>query len=157
MKKTYLFLIMPIMIIGLTGCSSKNLTSNNPSNSQNINTTNNQIQATSQSPVVNNQVKANNTAPAANASVSTANAPKTTSLTLTEVTKHNSASDCWMAINGNVYNLSSYIQAGLHPGGDKIINGCGKDASIMFQMMGKHNSGKTGSTLANYLLGALQK
>lgn len=135
MKKTYLFLIMLITIIGLTGCSNKNLTSNNSSNSQNIDTTNNQIQTTSQLPIVNN----------------------TASLTLTEVTKHNSASDCWMAINGNVYNLSSYIQAGLHPGGDKIINGCGKDASIMFQMMGKHNSGKTGSTLANYLLGALQK
>ena len=157
MKKTYLFLIIPVMIIGLAGCSNKNLASNNSNNSQNIDTANNQTQATSQLPVVNNQVKENNTAPIKNTSTPIVNTPKTVGLTLTEITKHNSTSDCWMAVNGNVYNLSSYIKAGLHPGGDKINNGCGKDASVMFQMVGKHNGKNVSSTLGNYLLGALQK
>jgi cytochrome b involved in lipid metabolism len=77
-------------------------------------------------------------------------------LTLVEIAKHSSATDCWMAIDGQVYDLSQYIKDGLHPGGDKILNGCGKDASDMFHQIPKHNNGRATATLPTYLLGALQ-
>ena len=79
-----------------------------------------------------------------------------TNLTLTEITKHNSATDCWMAIDGQVYDLSQYIKDGLHPAGDRIVNGCGQDASNMFHQISKHNSGRAIAILPTYLLGALQ-
>ena len=49
---------------------------------------------------------------------------------LADVAKHATASDCWMAIDGKVYNVTSFIPN--HPGGEAILRGCGKDASDMF-------------------------
>lgn len=54
----------------------------------------------------------------------------TTSWTMAEVNTHNSASDCWMAINGKVYNMTSYVPS--HPGGAAIIPFCGLDATDAF-------------------------
>ncbi len=59
--------------------------------------------------------------------------PNSTLVTLTvqEVAKHNSASDCWMIVNNLVYEVTKY--ANLHPGGsENIINYCGKDATDAF-------------------------
>jgi cytochrome b involved in lipid metabolism len=56
--------------------------------------------------------------------------PGKVSYTLTEVSSHNSASDCWMAIGGKVYNVTDFV--GKHPGGPSIIGGCGKDATVLF-------------------------
>ena len=106
------------------------------------------LTACSKSNVSNNQ-----TSTANNQTASTSKAI----LTLTEIVKHNSATDCWMAIDGQVYDLSQYIKDGLHPGGDKVVNGCGKDASDMFHQISKHNNGRAMATLPTYLLGALQK
>lgn len=51
--------------------------------------------------------------------------------TMTEVQKHNTASDCWAVVNGSVYNFTSWISE--HPGGAQaIINMCGKDGSAAF-------------------------
>lgn len=50
---------------------------------------------------------------------------------MTEVAMHNSASSCWSAINGSVYDLTSWI--GKHPGGQQaILSICGKDGSAAF-------------------------
>ncbi|MDD2786297.1 MAG: cytochrome b5-like heme/steroid binding domain-containing protein [Patescibacteria group bacterium] len=49
---------------------------------------------------------------------------------LADVALHTTASDCWMAIDGKVYNATSFIPN--HPGGDKILQGCGKDATSLF-------------------------
>ena len=54
--------------------------------------------------------------------------------TLSDVAKHASSSDCWMAINGKVYNVTLYISQ--HPGGREITEGCGKDASVLFNTQG---------------------
>jgi cytochrome b involved in lipid metabolism len=74
-------------------------------------------------------------------------------LSAQEVAKHNSASDCWSVVNGNVYNLTSYIQS--HPGGQSVIkNICGKDGSAAFT--NQHNKdGKPNSVLKSFYLGAL--
>jgi len=51
--------------------------------------------------------------------------------TLSELAQHNNASDCWLVANSNkVYNVTDYISK--HPGGDKILNGCGKDMTEFF-------------------------
>ncbi|MFA6161707.1 MAG: cytochrome b5-like heme/steroid binding domain-containing protein [Patescibacteria group bacterium] len=50
--------------------------------------------------------------------------------TLADVALHTTASDCWMVIDGKVYNATSFIPN--HPGGDKISQGCGKDATSLF-------------------------
>lgn len=50
---------------------------------------------------------------------------------LAEVAANNSPEKCWAAVNGEVYDLSSWISR--HPGGSSaIINMCGKDASEDF-------------------------
>ena len=54
------------------------------------------------------------------------------SYTLADVAMHATADDCWMAIKGSVYNMTEYIAAAKHPGGETIVMGCGKDATEMF-------------------------
>lgn len=74
-------------------------------------------------------------------------------LTVAEVAKHNSAKDCWSVVNGNVYDLTSYISS--HPGGSGAIQSlCGKDGTQAFA--NQHGSaGRPNSTLAAFLLGPL--
>lgn len=56
-------------------------------------------------------------------------------LSLAEIAKHNSASDCWSIVNGKVYNVTALISG--HTGGSAaIIAGCGKDASQAFNTRG---------------------
>lgn len=59
------------------------------------------------------------------------------SYSLQEVAAHNSATDCWVAISGRVYDVTAYVASGDHPGEDEILNGCGKDATVMFNMIPK--------------------
>lgn len=51
-------------------------------------------------------------------------------LTLSEVSKHATGADCWMVIDGTVYDVTAFVEA--HPGGPAIVGGCGKDASELF-------------------------
>lgn len=52
-------------------------------------------------------------------------------ITMQEVERHNTPDDCWVVINGKVYNLSTFQKE--HPGGSKIItNNAGKDVSNLF-------------------------
>lgn len=74
-----------------------------------------------------------------------------TAVTLTEVAKHSTATDCWMIIDGQAYDFTPYIQSGMHPGGQKIVNGCGQDASAMFASIQKH-SGRARQDMAQYLI-----
>lgn len=61
------------------------------------------------------------------------------SFNLTDVSAHNSESDCWMAINGKVYNVTSFIPQ--HFGGKIILSGCGKDASDLFNQRPTNSKG----------------
>jgi hypothetical protein len=55
-------------------------------------------------------------------------------LTQAEVAKHSSKSDCWVVINGNVYDATGFR----HPGGQSKIK-CGQDISGGFS--GHHGGG----------------
>jgi cytochrome b involved in lipid metabolism len=72
---------------------------------------------------------------------------------MAEVQKHNSASDCWSVINGQVYDLTSYV--GSHPGGASLIEAiCGMDGTSSF--VGQHGSAsKPNDVLAAFVLGPL--
>ena len=57
-----------------------------------------------------------------------------------EVAKHNSKDDCWLILDGKVYDVTKFIPA--HPGGKAILEGCGKDATMLFETrpMGSESS-----------------
>jgi cytochrome b involved in lipid metabolism len=81
--------------------------------------------------------------------------PSSTSKTiaLAEVGQHASASSCWAAVNGKVYDLTKWINK--HPGGqNRIVGMCGKDASSAFQGQHKGSDPAVG-VLAGYLIGSL--
>lgn len=53
------------------------------------------------------------------------------SYTMQDVAAHNTANNCWAAINDQVYDLMEWVD--FHPGGGgNIINICGKDGSEAF-------------------------
>jgi len=86
-------------------------------------------------------------------STSPSTAPSTKPLTATEVAKHQTATDCWSVIKGQVYDLTSYVNS--HPGGASLIKAiCGKDGSSSFA--GQHGSAsKPNNVLAAFLMGPL--
>jgi cytochrome b involved in lipid metabolism len=70
-------------------------------------------------------------------------------LTLDEVAKHNSNSDCWMVIDGKVYDVTKYTSS--HPGGVSSIDmGCGRDATELYNTKG--GGGNSHSSYARTLL-----
>jgi hypothetical protein len=76
-------------------------------------------------------------------------------MTMAEVARHDTAGDCWMVVEGVVYDVTAWIPA--HPGGAGITRGCGKDATWYWQ----HRQGDEGHSdmaaqvLQAYRLGAL--
>jgi cytochrome b involved in lipid metabolism len=81
-----------------------------------------------------------------------------TTYTLADVSKHASATDCWMAISGQVYDLTPYLTSGYHPGGDQMVAGCGQDATDLYQgNTGPHSHSRRADTLLpQYKIGSLQ-
>jgi hypothetical protein len=56
------------------------------------------------------------------------------SLKRADVTKHNTAEDCWVIIDHKVYDLSDFIDA--HPGGSVVLaQVAGKDATVDFYQL----------------------
>lgn len=73
--------------------------------------------------------------------------------TMTEVASHSSVTSCWAVVNGNVYDLTSWISQ--HPGGEQAILGlCGKDGTSAFE---KQHGGQEGpeNALAGFQIGSL--
>lgn len=75
---------------------------------------------------------------------------------LSEVAEHATEDDCWIAIEGNVYDVTDFIFQ--HPGGDEILDGCGTDATELFNNR-PDNRGSHSNTarvlLPQYLIGEL--
>jgi len=77
--------------------------------------------------------------------------------TLLDVAQHAKEEDCWMAINGRVYNLTAYIPE--HPSRPAIIlPWCGKEASEAYRtkMKEKPHSSVANQLLETYEIGELQ-
>lgn len=108
-------------------------------------------------PVYLNSKKSNSTSEEVKTSAPvTVDAVKT--ITLGEIAKHADKTDCWMAIEGNVYDVSAFVPK--HPGEDAILLGCGKDATEMFNKRpndGTSHSDRARTQLANFLIGKLSK
>jgi cytochrome b involved in lipid metabolism len=68
-----------------------------------------------------------------------ASIPENTSITSAQVTQHNSRSSCWSIIDGNVYDLTSWIPN--HPGGEQaILSICGIDGAQRYNAKHGGNS-----------------
>ncbi len=80
-------------------------------------------------------------------------APVSSGITMATVAQHNTKTSCYTAINGSVYDVTSWISQ--HPGGSAaIISLCGKDGTAGFT--GQHGGqGRPASELAAYKIGAL--
>lgn len=76
-----------------------------------------------------------------------------TYISLTEVAQHATADDCWSVVNGNVYDLTQWINE--HPGGSGPIESmCGVDASTAFN--NQHNGqGEPEADLAIFQIGTV--
>jgi cytochrome b involved in lipid metabolism len=74
-------------------------------------------------------------------------------ITVAEVLKHNTQSDCWSVVNGNVYDLTFYVSQ--HKGGAAVIKAiCGKDGTKSFS--GQHaGASKPNADLSSLLVGPL--
>lgn len=65
------------------------------------------------------------------ANTSTSASPGKNTYTWQDVAKHNTAEDCWVSLNGKVYNITNWMDS--HPGGKEILQlVAGRDISIAF-------------------------
>lgn len=65
-----------------------------------------------------------------------------------EVAKHASREDCWLLIDGNVYDVTKFVP--MHKGKDAILMGCGKDATGLFN--NRPNGSGAHSSMARSLM-----
>lgn len=81
-------------------------------------------------------------------------APTAPAYTMANVRTHASSASCWSVINGNVYDLTEWINR--HPGGRSAITAlCGKDGTASFES--EHEGDRSAeSRLSSLLLGPLE-
>jgi cytochrome b involved in lipid metabolism len=81
----------------------------------------------------------------------------TVTLSLEEIAKHNSVSDCWIIISGSVYDVTAHLRN--HPAGaGEITPYCGQDATTAYDTKGGRgtpHSSFADSTLGPILLGSV--
>lgn len=78
------------------------------------------------------------------------------SFTLAEVARHAKATDCWMAIDGQVYDFSRYLPK--HPAEPSVIEvWCGKEASEAYRTKtkGRPHSAYASELMSGYRIGQL--
>ena len=71
---------------------------------------------------------------------------------MTEVNLHYSKEDCWLVIEGGVYDITNFISK--HPGGEIIVSACGTDATEKFN--NRPTTGTSHSALARKMLQSLR-
>ncbi len=83
----------------------------------------------------------------------TAPTPAAGTFTMAQIASHNTAASCYSAINGNVYDLTSFVSR--HPGGAAAITSlCGVDGTSAY--MGQHGSSRRpANELASLKIGVL--
>eukprot|EP01111_Echinosteliopsis_oligospora_P003187 TRINITY_DN15119_c0_g1_i1.p1 TRINITY_DN15119_c0_g1~~TRINITY_DN15119_c0_g1_i1.p1 ORF type:complete len:201 (-),score=53.28 TRINITY_DN15119_c0_g1_i1:5-607(-) len=70
-----------------------------------------------------------------------------------DVCRHNQRDDCWIVIDGKVYDVSQYIPH--HPGGDRILFGISADSTCFFELY--HKSQRAFQMLKKFHVGNLAK
>ncbi|WOG85943.1 hypothetical protein DCAR_0105136 [Daucus carota subsp. sativus] len=61
--------------------------------------------------------------------------------TLSQVSKHNNPKDCWLIIEGKVYDVTKFLEE--HPGGDDVLlSVTAKDATDDFEDIGHSSTAK---------------
>jgi len=68
-----------------------------------------------------------------------------------EIHKHVGRDDCWMVIQGKVYDVSSWVEK--HPGGDLIMQGAGREATPFFI---PYHPSKVSAILPKYQIGEVE-
>ncbi|XP_021845056.1 cytochrome b5 [Spinacia oleracea] len=69
-----------------------------------------------------------------------------------EAAQHNTKDDCWVVIDGKVYDVSSYLDD--HPGGDDVLlSATGKDAKEEFEDAGHSQDAR--DEMEKYFVGEL--
>jgi cytochrome b involved in lipid metabolism len=79
---------------------------------------------------------------------------KPTGLTLTDLSKHNTENDCWVAYQGKVYDVTAFLP--LHPGGAAaIVKYCGTASEFETGFTNKHGTSKVNILLQQIYKGDL--
>ncbi|CAN6449289.1 unnamed protein product [Victoria cruziana] len=74
--------------------------------------------------------------------------------TLQEVSKHSNSDDCWLVIDGKVYDVTKFLDD--HPGGgDVLLSATGKDATDDFEDVGHSSTAR--AMMDGYLVGEIDK
>ncbi len=104
--------------------------------------------------IVINQQKQKSVSNQNTSTLNNGNTIELASYTISDVAMHKTQSDCWTIVNGDVYDVTSWIAK--HPGGAKaIISMCGVDASQSFS--NQHGGQKRpASELASFKIGVLK-
>lgn len=80
----------------------------------------------------------------------------TMAYTLADLASHKDAKSCWVAIDGSVYDMTSFI--GQHPGGDvAILSLCGRDGSEDFHEEHGMGGPQQQAVFTKYKVGVLTK
>ncbi len=81
------------------------------------------------------------------------------SYSLDELALHNTEQDCWLVLGDKVYDVTKFISS--HPGGKAILEGCGKDATELFETRpmgsGAPHSENARKISEDYIIGDLIK
>lgn len=52
---------------------------------------------------------------------------------MTQLSRHNTIDHAWICVQGIVYDMTDYVAK--HPGGKIIMEGAGKDATVLFSWL----------------------
>ena len=76
-------------------------------------------------------------------------------ISMEEVKKHNTKKSLWIVINGNVYDVTKFLEE--HPGGTKpLLVFAGKDATESFRSIKNHDSEKVRGFMKYFHIGKLK-
>ena len=159
-----------ILLVSLTGCAqvapSESVTEQTQSSSAEPSQTMDPMESETTDPMEAESMdpmeseESSNTAspsPTATATASPTQSPSPTQTavgyTLAEVAKRNTQAECWVVIDGGVYDLTEWIRQ--HPGGSGAIRSlCGTDGTDQFNSQ-HGGEARPSSTLDRYYLGPL--
>lgn len=142
-NRIILMSILTILIIFIAACTNNSEEYNNQ-NPQKNNIQENDIQNNIQNEnsITNNTIKNNNTS-AAESNIKTNqennNIEQSNKISIQTLSQHNKQSDCWIAYNGKVYDITNYLPK--HPGGaSRITPYCGTALEFEKAFTKKHGT-----------------